>query len=46
MSIHTLLLILLVLAGVGAVIADIVSADRALFFRLNNEGDEHERHHC
>lgn len=36
MSIHTLLLILLVIAGVGAVIADIRSADRALFFRMQN----------
>ncbi|MHB0973924.1 MAG: hypothetical protein ACYC0P_06755 [Thiobacillus sp.] len=39
MSIHTLLLILLVIAGVGAVIADIRSADRALFFRMQNWED-------
>lgn len=40
-------LILLVIFGVGAVIADIVSADRALYFRMQqHEGDEHERHHC
>ena len=36
---HTLLLILLVIVGVGAVIADIRSADRALFFRMQKGGD-------
>lgn len=39
MSLHTLLLILLAIAGVGAVIADIRSADRALFFRMQNGED-------
>ncbi len=39
MSANTLLLILLVIAGVGAVIADIRSADRALFFRMQNGED-------
>lgn len=39
MSIHALLLILLGVAGIGAVIADILSADRALFFRMQNRED-------
>jgi len=38
-SFNTILLILLVIAGVGAVIADILSADRALFFRMQNGED-------
>lgn len=35
---HTLLLILLGVAGVAAIVADIVSADRALYLRLQ-KGD-------
>lgn len=36
---HTLLLVLLVIAGVCIVIADIRSADRALYHRLQKGGD-------
>lgn len=36
---NTLILILLVIVGIGAVIADIRSADRALFFRMQEGGD-------
>lgn len=36
---NDLLLIILAIFGIGAVIADIRSADRALFFRMQKGGD-------